>query len=889
MPGGLFGIEIAKSGILANQRGIDVTGQNIANVNNDDYHKQRVIMQATNPLFPLSLQGGTGARQIGTGVDVKSIERLRDAFLEGRIRDETQDLGNFDKAFNFLHQVELVYNEPSDNSLRARADQFWKALQDLSRTPEDMSVRAAVRESALGLAEIISEQAAEFLKLGGITSGTSVNRDIEAIVGDLNTSAKEIAELNKQIQVQQAGGHNPNDLLDRRDGILKKLAKEINIQVGENNKDNFLVTVGGITLAHGVNSNQFEAKIKSDGREGIFVKGTTTEVYPSDGELKALYDFRDKELPVHIQGLADFAMMLVEKFNDIHRNGFGLDGNTGVDFFRPYDTKTAGIYKFSGTKFVRRPDLALNGGLFGSVQVKDVNAALNGSSNFNGELDGNLSVAGTQNAGTLSFNDINNRDLNSDGTVGDDDTTVPTSVSYDISTDTLQTLVDKINRNSTAVGRTGAIAKIVDKKLVVNGVYQVSDTGNLLTKLGTTTEKENFESTTINNTISTSGGTFRVGIGRISINNYTVGYDGNVDSLNDIVKRINDAKIGVVAEVNAQNKLVIRGTSATDFKITELSDSGNLFINLGILNASTTFESGFSIIDSGTDGQTYGDNPVPPGAFPAAATTRLLDIILNNINRGKVGQGFLQINGRDIISNTTADSPPGATNDVIYDGSTTHSLENIRTSINLALGNVASITKDNRLVITGVSSYRDTGDFTQVLRIVPRASGYVSGDTTTEANITGKFDRPPVDNFAFFTDISTDIKNDLRKIAAADGFDQDVDGVRDQTFGPGNGDNIIKMAALKDARILDNNTSTMDQFFGSLISTVGIEVRLADTNRQTQLDVLKDIELLNKSISGVSLDEEMINLMKYQRGFQASAKVLTTTNNMIDTLLGMGG
>lgn len=876
MPGGLFGIEIAKSGILANQRAIDVTGQNIANVNNDDYHKQRAILGTTSPLYPLSLQGGTGARQIGTGVEVKLIQRVRDAFLERRLREETTDLGEFETAFDFLHQVELIYNEPSENSLRTRADEFWRALQDLSNSPDDMAVRSAVRESAQGVVEIIQEQAAEFLRLGGITSNTSINQDIQGIVNDMNTSARELALLNKQIQVQEAGGYQPNDLKDSRDGIIKRLSKQINVLVGENNTDNFLVTVGGITLAHGVNANEFETKLKSDGTMGIFIKGTSTEIVPGGGELKALYDFRDNKLPEHIKGLADFAMTLVEKFNDIHRNGFGLDGSTQTNFFRPFDTKTSGIYKFTGTEFVRRPELALNGGMFGTVQVNDVNAALNGTSNFDNTIDGNLNTAGIQAAGTLTFNDINNNDLNSDGTTGDNDTSTSTTVSYDLSTDSLEDIADRINKNSTAVGRTGAIAEIVNRRLVVNGVYQISDTGNLLNKLGMTTEKENFEDTTVNSVNSANGGAFRVGIGKISINNHSISYDGNVDSLDDIVKRVNDARIGVVAEVNAQNRLVIRGTAATDFKISELSDTGNLFINLGILSASTTFESTFPIQDSGTD-----------GFNPPEAT---LDAFVNNINRGEAGEGFLVINGRDILSNTAVDAPIGSVNDFPYDAAGNNSLEEIRDFINTTLGaGTASLTKDNRLIVTGVTSWQDTGDLTQALRIVPRANRYVEGDSATSAYVTGKTERPPVDNFAFFTEISNDIKNDLRKIAAATGFDTDVDGVPDLTFGPGDGANILKLAALKDARILDNNSATMDQFFGALISSVGIETRLAETNSQTQRDILNGIDVLNKSISGVSLDEEMVNLMKFQRGFQASARMLSTANQLIDALLNLGG
>ncbi len=875
MPGGILGLEIAKSGLFANQRAIDVTGQNIANVNNEDYHRQRVRMTASSPLLPLGFPGGTLARQIGTGVDVSSIERIRDAFLERRIREETEDLGQFEKAFDFLHQVELIYNEPSENSLRARADEFWKTLEDLANDPEDLAVRAAVRESAFGVTEMIGQQAAEFLRLGGDTLDTSVNREIAVIVDSLNGAAQELSQLSKQIQLQEAGGHNPNDLLDQRDGLIKKLSRYVDVRVSDGDKENFLVTVGGLTLSQGVSFNQFELRTKSDGKTGIFVRNTQTELLPNNGELKALFKFRDEQLPAHIKGLADFAMTLVEKTNDIHKNAFGLDGSTNVNFFKPFTTQTSGVYKITGTTNVRYEDLALNGGLYGQVQAPVVNAALNNSANFNNTITG-----GSQ---TLTFNDINARDLNSDGTQDVFDTSTDVTVSYNADTDTLESIVNKINLNvfgatSPNPNRTGALATIVDKKLIINGAYQVADTGNLLVKLGMNMEKENFENTSIHTTTYPTG-VFRVGKGELSINQYKVKYDGNLDSLTDIVRRINELRMGVVAEVNEQKKIVLRGTSATDFKISQLSDSANLFERLGVLQGSTTFEMGVPIADSGTD---------------VSTTANVMDSLTNNINRGRVGRGFLIINGIDVVSGTSVDSPPGNVNDLPYDGSSTYSLENIRDFINAAFppagsgSVVAQITDDNRLIVTGVTSWRDTGDFSQVLRMVPRSKVYSSGDSVSEGYVTGRIERPPTENFAFQIDLSTEVKNDLRKIAAAGGVDQDLDGIGDQSLGPGNGDSALKMAALKHQRILDNNSATMDQFFGALIAQVGIEVRLSDTNRQTQLDVIGNIDLLNKSISGVSLDEEMTNLMKYQRGFQASARLLTTTDRMIDVILNMG-
>lgn len=895
MPGGLFTIEIAKSGLFANQRGLDVTGQNIANASNDDYHKQRVIMESTSPLYPLGFPGATVARQIGTGVDVKMIERVRDIFLERRLQKETESLGKYDKAYDYLHQVELIYNEPSENSLRSRADAFWSALQDLANNPEDISIRAVVRETALGLTEIIRQQAADFNQLGGETLNTSLNEEIKAIVEQMNSAGKELAQLNKHIQVQEAAGHNPNDLLDKRDAIIKDMSQYADIRVGESvlitdtNSTNHLVTVGGITLAHGTSYSEFETRFKSDGKLGIFVKGTRTEVSPGNGELKALYDFRDLQLPQHMKGLSDFAMTLTEMMNDIHRNGFGLDGSTNVDFFQRFETQSSGIYKITGENYVSNPELALNGGMYGTETVRDIRGTLNSSPNFDGSLIGNMATNAV--TGELKFNDINDSA----------DATSPATVNYNVDTDTLESIVDRINLNvygslTYNMDRTGAWAKIVDNKLVINGVYQISDTGNLLSKLGMTPQNENFEYTNINSKRYPTDSTavFRVGKGEISVDNFKVAYDGNADSLQDVVQRINDLKIGVLAEVNSQNRIVIRGTAATDFKISQLADSGNLLERLGVLTASTTLESTVPLQNSGTD---FG------------LTDVFMDSLGNNVQRGAVGEGMLVINGVDIISGTMADTPVGQVDDASYNGKTVNTLESIfgdpddpagspgmiavlqssgPAAVQAALAGLGwRLTEDNRVIIEGVSSWQDTGDFTQALRIVPRSREYAVGDLTTEDYITGIIERPPVNNFAFSIDVSDDVKNDLRKIAAALGLDQDRDGVGDTTQGPGNGNNALRMSTLKDARIMSNNTATMDDYFGGLIATLGSEASLASVNKETQLDVLSNIDLLNKSISGVSLDEEMVNLMKYQRGFQASARVLSTADKMLETLFGL--
>ena len=123
--------------------------------------------------------------------------------------------------------------------------------------------------------------------------------------------------------------------------------------------------------------------------------------------------------------------------------------------------------------------------------------------------------------------------------------------------------------------------------------------------------------------------------------------------------------------------------------------------------------------------------------------------------------------------------------------------------------------------------------------------------------------------------VNTFLVNNLNLIAAA----PDAGGV------PGDGGNAVTIANLQHREVLSGNTATFDEFYGSLVSDVGNEILAVNAYFQHQSDMVTQLENYRDSISGVSLDEEMVNLVKFQSAYDASAKLISTADELIQTVL----
>ncbi|MEI3607471.1 flagellar hook-associated protein FlgK [Pseudogracilibacillus sp. SE30717A] len=220
------GLELARKALFAQQGALYTTGHNIANVNTYGYSRQRVNFETTTP-FPNPSRGMPNrAGQMGTGVEIGTIQRLRDQFLDFQFRTENSTLGYWEKKQEAVTRMEQVLNEPSENGLAKTMDRFWQSLQDLADNPDNSGARSVVAHRGLALAETFNHLSKSMQSIQ-----SDLKDQIDVSVKDMNSLLKQINELNKQIQKVEPHGMLANDLYDERDRLIDKLSDYMNIKV----------------------------------------------------------------------------------------------------------------------------------------------------------------------------------------------------------------------------------------------------------------------------------------------------------------------------------------------------------------------------------------------------------------------------------------------------------------------------------------------------------------------------------------------------------------------------------------------------------------------------------------------------------------------------------
>lgn len=324
------GLEIGTRALQANQRALDVTSQNLANAGTPGYSRQQAVMSTTDPYsYPSFMRDGSPG-QIGTGVEVTAILRVRDSMIDQQIQKQNSILGESQSREDMLGQMETIMTEPTNSGIRQASDKFWASLQTLSTSSADEPTRSAVRQQAQTLTDQIKQT---YQQLGSLR--TNANQQIKVQVDQINSYADEIAQLNLQIGQLSALGEHPNDLMDQRDQIVENLSKIVNITTSTDQMNRMNVSINGQALVADVKSSRIEAVV--DEQDASVYKlqweGTQNSVQVKSGNLKGLLDIRDQDIPAWMNNLDTYAKGLITQMNAVHRQGYGLDQSTGNDFF----------------------------------------------------------------------------------------------------------------------------------------------------------------------------------------------------------------------------------------------------------------------------------------------------------------------------------------------------------------------------------------------------------------------------------------------------------------------------------------------------------------------------------------------------------------------------
>jgi flagellar hook-associated protein 1 FlgK len=380
-------LELGKRAVSAHQQALQITGHNLANVNTEGYSRQRVEFVEFEPIYVPGLNREETAGQIGQGVVVSRIERIRDELLDRRIVATANGEGYWKARDPYVRQIEQMYLEVGDNSLRAKIDSFWDGWQELSRFPADNAPRTALLERSKTLVDGIHNR---FAGLKGLQD--MADQDIRLTVEQINGFSRQIAGLNKDIQRIIAQGDQPNDLLDRRDLLVDKLSSIIAITVDKRDSDEFMIHADGMILVQGKIGRQFaiERGVDTEGYGQISWADTGDLFAPERGKgsLSALLELRDDTIQQEIQVLDNLTMNFIDLVNESHRPAYGINGKTGLDFFTEHhfttnvngnydrngdgDYDSSYVFRINGTNVLQRRDQI---GLEGTITLSSFNPA----------------------------------------------------------------------------------------------------------------------------------------------------------------------------------------------------------------------------------------------------------------------------------------------------------------------------------------------------------------------------------------------------------------------------------------------------------------------------------------------------------------------------------
>ncbi|MEA1976185.1 MAG: flagellar hook-associated protein FlgK [Bacillota bacterium] len=344
MPSSFLGLGTSYSGLTANQRALQVTSHNIANANTVGYTRQRMDMHAYKPDI---LPGGLGT--LGLGVDVEYVKQIRDEFLDFKYRQENSTLGEWAAREAVLKDIESIMNEPSDSSISAVMDEFYEALHELNKTPETNTARTLVRQRAISLTKEISRMSTSFKELQ-----KNLNFEFKTAVVDLNNDAEQISELNKIIYESELEGGRANDIRDQRNVLLDKMSELVDIKYYEDEQDRFHVMLNGTEIVSHYRYDQLEiadrdTKLNDDDAVDLVdIKWASGKDFDANsGKIKGLMDARDniegdyKGIPYYVDKLNEFADTLTSQINMIHKEGYGINGSTGINMFTINNMTTA--------------------------------------------------------------------------------------------------------------------------------------------------------------------------------------------------------------------------------------------------------------------------------------------------------------------------------------------------------------------------------------------------------------------------------------------------------------------------------------------------------------------------------------------------------------------
>jgi flagellar hook-associated protein FlgK len=780
-----FGFDSGLRGLAAARMQMQVTGHNIANVGRQGYSRQRAILASS---MPATL----GRFQLGTGVNVASMERVVDEQLDSRIRTQQGLFGGALIQYRRYTEIEGILGEPGESGMSSLLGSMFSSLGKLQTDPASTALRGGFSQSAQSMTDGLNLLST---RLGTMSNDTFA--EVSAHIKNVNEYAAEIANLNKQITAIEANGAQANDLRDQREQSIRGLAELMDTRVIDRGNGVADILAGGYMLVSGGRASELTASRSETGKTQIYIGEGTKAIEIRTGRIAALLDGENDEIPGLIGQFDDLAYNMALEFNRLHTTGLPRSGgfeslvseNAVVDGDQDGDFSDE-LLAYAGLPF----DIS-NGALYVAVTNKST---------------GNLQ---------RSRIDIDANDM----TVGD-----------------FAAALSAVSNISATVDPTGRLRVSAESGYRFDFSTQLDVSPNT--------------AGTMSGASATLGGSES---GPFDFSTLPADFTISVDGGPGQLITLNAADFAVPSIVPAEelvtvlnNKFSAAGVSA---RATQVGES------ISLLASSTGAASSLQLTE-GTN-TPLGTIGLPSGVTSQGSTDSL-EVTVSGSYSGD-GNGFFRFipDGDGEIGVT-----PGLTVGVFDETGT-------------------------RIATLDVGQGYSHGDELDVAHGVTIAfkSGRLSGSSQEQFAFDTLADPDTADALVafglntFFTGstasnlgIAERIMSDPNLIAA---------GLKPNS---GDGANLGRLLEMRDLSIDNLGGLSVESFYSDLASEVGFETKRATDLIAGEEEILSFLEEQREAISGVNIDEEMVNLVQYQQAFQASSRFINTVNEMTEVLINLG-
>ena len=893
------------SGVRTYQRALATVGNNIANVDTEGYSRQSLEIAQ-------SASSSEGSLSIGNGARAVRVQRSYDNFVVENLRSSQSQLNKHQATLEYMTQLENILAD-KQLSLSTSLDGFFAAVQDVSLSPSSV----AARQNMLNVAETT---VAQFTSVGTQLSRIeeSSYSDLTGQVNSLNQLAEQLASINASLNRVNSIDKQPNELLDRRDTLIKDMSKLLRVHAVEKNNGAVDVHIGDVA------SGQYLVQGKKPSILGIERSVTNLDkavlmldpfMSPQKvtqvvgGSIAGISEFRENSLTIVRDELDSLTQVFVGEVNNTHALGIDAQGNFGKELFSLGNiyTVTPGLNKGTGFVTVSAVPNAKVDKLTMELSYSDSKklwtltdtvskTAVTGASELT--MGGvKFTLTGVPKDGDAFRLTSTKRPIDALQVSVTEHSSIASGGAVSVSRATANTSGTRITLNSYVKPTAAATDTTMDTTLR-NNIAQVAastitTSNNLAFVIPANTQDSQFYSTEYNGSsavqmqVFTREGKQVYGSAlnsseQTSLLTTANGFSGNA-AYDSTYRNQTGSNAYMDASVTVTNPTLttpVPGTATMTISGAAVKISDTMTMTVGTASLTHTFTADANLATSAAAYVTAWNNSANADVslYTASNVAGAITITEDTATTGA-------------LTATGSVARVGGSSDIAIATAAAAGTTGVKGDVRDYFAMAGSLKEDLLVFVTGSGSAEVSGQWGSLATVDLRdqlrqnidvqfaadASNYILTDKTTNTNIasgtlivggtiehngwTVSFDAP---------------------IQANDKFS-----VRGNSAQAGDNRNLLKLIELQDNKDIFSGRGDFTEVYTDVIGDLGNSVVQSAVSRDAQQIIFDQAQSKRDEISAVSLDEEAANLLRFQQAYQASAQIISTATKLFDTILGI--